>query len=196
MQTNKSNGVTATFGRRTGYTMIEMLMVVCVVGMLALISVPKGYVQTYQLDAAARSVRMALQNAQRLALTRQLNVIVSFDVDHNRIRTVEDNNNNGSVNTGERTTYVNLEDGAHFATPAAGVNGSVSSSIVGSGLQMSGGLPSVIFRRDGESSSDLEVYVTSKRAAANDYRAITVVQSTGRTDWYKYIDAAWKAGNL
>lgn len=196
MKTTRTGNVIGAVATRLGYTMVEMMMVVCVVGMLAVIAAPRGYVQTYQLDAAARSARMALQNAQRLALTRQLNVIVSFDVDHNRIRTVEDNNNNGSADPGERTTYVTLEDGNHFALPLAGIYGSVSSSIVGSGLQTSGGLPSVIFRRDGEASSDLEVYLTSKRASPNDYRAITVIQSTGRTDWYKYIGGVWKAGNL
>jgi hypothetical protein len=122
-------------------------------------------------------------------------VIVSFDTDNNKVRTVEEANNNGSINSGERVTWVNLESGAHFAIPPAGVWGSVSGAVVGSGLGTVSGLPSVIFRRDGAASSDVEIYITSKRAGANDFRGITVVQATGRTDWYKLIASKWLAGN-
>jgi hypothetical protein len=57
-------------------------------------------------------------------------------------------------------------------------------------------MPTVIFRRDGAASSDLEVYVVSSRALPDDFRAIQVVQSTGRTDWFRYLNDHWKAGSI
>jgi hypothetical protein len=61
---------------------------------------------------------------------------------------------------------------------------------------MTDGMPTVIFRRDGAASSDLEVYVVSSRALPDDFRAIQVVQSTGRTDWFRYLNDHWKAGSI
>ena len=53
-----------------------------------------------------------------------------------------------------------------------------------------------IFRRDGAASTDLEVYIASSKELANDWRAIQVVQSTGRTDWFRYLAGLWKAGSI
>ena len=182
--------------RARGFTFIELLAVLSIVAIIALFAFPRVNFTQFQVDAAARGVRMTLQNAQRLAVTRQFDVVVSFDQASNKVRVFEDNNNNSTIDGGERVTYFTLEDGAHFLMPPAGVNGPVGGAIVGAALTTINGLPSIVFRRDGAGSSDLEVYLTSKRAQPNDWRGITVVQSTGRTDWYKYIGAVWKPGNL
>ena len=151
----------------------------------------------FQVDAAARGVRSSLQNAERLAVTRQHNVVVSFDESHDRLRVLEDVNNNGTADLSERATWFVLEDGVQFARPPAGVNGAASAALVGGDIQddrrdAEHHLPP---RRRGEHRSrglsDL-----ARAPSRDDFRAITVVQSTGRTDWYKYIGAAWKAGNL
>jgi hypothetical protein len=115
---------------------------------------------------------------------------------HNRVRVLEDNNNNSALDGGERATWAQLEDGANFATPPAGINGAAMTPFVGTDIRTVDGMPSIIFRRDGAGNTDLEVYLTSKRAQPADFRGITVVQSTGRTDWFKYIGATWKPGNL
>ncbi|HVP71425.1 MAG TPA: GspH/FimT family pseudopilin [Gemmatimonadaceae bacterium] len=179
-----------------GFTFIELLAVLAIVAIVALFAFPRVNFTQFQVDAAARGVRMTLQNAQRLAVTRQFNVVVSFDQANGRVRVFEDNNNNSTIDAGERVTYFVLEDGAQFVMPPTGVNGPVGGAINGAALTTINSLPSIVFRRDGAGSSDLEVYLTSKRAQPNDWRGITVVQSTGRTDWYKYIGATWKAGNL
>ena len=54
----------------------------------------------------------------------------------------------------------------------------------------------VIFLRDGAASTDLELYLASIKERANDWRAIQVVQSTGRTDWFRYLAGLWKAGSI
>ena len=191
-----TQSVMAKQPRRTGYTFIEMLIVLVIISIIATFAYPRVNFTQFQVDAAARSVRMALQNAQRLAVTRQFDVIVGFDLVHNQVRIVEDNNNNNTLDAGERVTHVTLEDGNTFFLPPVGVNGPVGSPIVGAALVTIDGLPSVVFRRDGAANTDLEVYLTSKRQRPQDFRGITVVQSTGRTDWFKYVGASWHAGNL
>ena len=185
-----------TRGRTRGFTYLELLTVLGIIAIIALFAFPRVNFTQFQVDAAARGVRMTLQNAQRLAVTRQFDVVVSFDEANGKIRVFEDNNNNSTIDAGERVTYFVLEDGAHFLMPPTGVNGPVGGAINGAALTTINSLPSIVFRRDGAGSSDLEVYLTSKRAQPNDWRGIVVVQSTGRTDWYKYIGATWKAGNL
>ena len=182
--------------RRSGFTVIELLIVLTIISIIVTFAFPKVNFTQFQVDAAARGVRSSLQNAERLAISRQYDVIVSFDIANARVRLLEDANNNGTADPLERATYFVLESGVRFLKPPVGVNGAATSAIIGNDVKTIDGMPSVIFRRDGAANTDLEVYFTSARARPADFRAVTVVQSTGRTDWYKYIDAAWKAGNL
>jgi hypothetical protein len=139
---------------------------------------------------------MALQVAQRLAVTRQYDVIVSFDTVAQTIRVVEDLNNNGVADSGERVTWHPLHEGTRFATPPAGVYGPVTQSISGPGLQTIDGMPSVIFMRSGAATSDVEVYLTAQSAAPDYFRGITVAQPTGRTAFDKYINGVWLEASI
>jgi hypothetical protein len=120
-------------------------------------------------------------------------VIVSFDLTGNRLRLVQDLNNNNALDAGELVQYRPLEEGARFIIPTwAGVNGTIpTTAVTGSGLTTVSSLTSVIFRRDGSASTDLEVYVTTRDAVKVEYRAVTLVSSTGRTEMYKWNGTTW-----
>jgi prepilin-type N-terminal cleavage/methylation domain-containing protein len=181
---------------RRGFSAIELLIVCAIVGIFATLAYPRVNFTQFQVDSGARTVRVSLQNAERLAVTRQYDVVVSFDVNNKRMRILEDGNNNDAVDAGEHVTYAPLEDGVHFKKPPAGLSGPVAGAVVGSNLKTIDGMPSVIFRRDGAASTDLEVSIASSKELANDWRAIQVVQSTGRTDWFRYLAGLWKAGSI
>jgi len=182
--------------RKRGFSVIELLIVCAIVGIFATIAYPRVNFSQFQVDSGTRTIRVALQNAERLAVTRKYDVVVSFDVNRKRLRVLEDINNNGVVDNGERVTYAALEDGVHFKRPPAGLSGPVASAVVGSNLRIVDGMPTITFRRDGAASSDLEVYLASSKELANDWRAIQVVQSTGRADWFRYLSGLWKAGSV
>jgi prepilin-type N-terminal cleavage/methylation domain-containing protein len=182
--------------RRRGFSAIELLLVCAIVGIFATLAYPRVNFTEFQVDSGARTVRVALQNAERLAVTRRYDVVVSFDQINRRLRILEDGNNNDAVDNGERVTYVPLEDGVHFKTPPAGLSGPVSTAVSGSNLKTIDGMPSVAFRRDGAASTDLEVYLASSKELPNDWRAIQVVQSTGRTNWFRYLSGLWKAESI
>ena len=182
--------------RRSGFSAVELLIVCAIVGIFATLAYPRVNFTQFQVDSGARTVRVSLQNAERLAVTRQYDVVVSFDVPNKRIRVVEDGNNNDVVDNGERVTYAALEDGVHFKTPPAGLSGPVAGPVIGSNLKNVDGMPTIVFRRDGAASSDLEIYLASSKELPNDWRAIQVVQATGRTDWYRYLNNLWKAGSI
>jgi prepilin-type N-terminal cleavage/methylation domain-containing protein len=182
--------------RRRGFSAIELLLVCAIVGIFATLAYPRVNFTQFQVDSGARTVRVALQNAERLAVTRRYDVVVSFDQINKRLRILEDRNNNDAVDNGERVTYVPLEDGVHFKTPPAGLSGPVNTAVSGSNLKTIDGMPSVAFRRDGAASTDLEVYLASSKELPNDWRAIQVVQSTGRTNWFRYLSGLWKAESI
>jgi prepilin-type N-terminal cleavage/methylation domain-containing protein len=182
--------------RRRGITLIEMVMVVVIVGIMAKIALPRISIDRYRADGAGRLALILLQEAQRNAITRQSNVIVSFDSLLNRFRVVQDYNNNDTINTTDQVQYRKMAEGSMFALPtwtgAVGADGTApTAAFSGAGLSTISGLPTVIFRRDGSASGNVYIFVTTRAAVATEYREIIVTQSTGRADLYKYNGAAW-----
>lgn len=176
-----------------GFTTVELLMVLTVIGIMAAVAYPRLQVNRFRADAAGRLARTLLQAAQRDAITRQSDVIVSFDYTKQRFRIVEDYNNNDTLNTTDRIQYRKMGEGAMFSAPSfGGINGTTpSTAATGSGLITVSEMPSIIFRRDGSASTDLELYVTTRATVRDEYRAVTVSASTGRTEYYKYNGKAW-----
>ena len=177
-------------------------MVVTLLGIVASFAIPRVNFAQYRTDAAVRLARATMQRAERLAVTRQFNIIVSFDVPRSAIRLVEDANNNSLVDAGERLEWKGLEDGVKLVPPPIGLSGTTAAGVAGSGLRMLDGMPSVIFRRNGAASTDLELYLSGGDQGAvgstsgPDFRAVSVVQSTGRVKAFRYVGGAWKVAEL
>jgi hypothetical protein len=67
-----------------------------------------------------------------------------------------------------------------------------------------GGLPALIFHRNGSASGVSGFYITSTRAIAasaqgslkyaDDARAIEILRATGRTEWFRYSSPNWIRG--
>jgi prepilin-type N-terminal cleavage/methylation domain-containing protein len=183
-------------GPNRAFTVIELMIVIAIIGIVAAFAYPKVNFTQFRVDAAARTVRVALQNAERLAVTRQYDVVVSFDTVNSRIRILEDNNNNAVIDAGEHVIYAPLEDSVHFAVPPAGVSGSPSTPITGGSIKTVDNMPTLIFHRDGAASSDADIYITSKRAQKDDFRCVRVIQSTGRTLWWRYLTGTWEQASI
>ncbi|MEP6494023.1 MAG: prepilin-type N-terminal cleavage/methylation domain-containing protein [bacterium] len=172
---------------RPAFTLAEMMVVVVISGMMIALAIPRIDTTRYKADAVGQIVRTTLQNASRTAVTRQHDMIVSFDTVGERIRTIYDANNNGSATAGERVTYRGLDNGILFTDPSVnGVSGtSIHSPISGSSIVVVSGMPTLTFHRDGSVSSDAEIYVSIAARGPKMYRAIVLTQATGRVDWYR-----------
>jgi len=174
-------------------TLLELLTVLVILGIVAAFGLPRLDYSRYRADAAARMVRGALQQAQRNAIQRQHDVLVGFDLSGNRIRTVEDMNNNRQADAGEHVVWRPLEEGARFAAPAATLSGTrATTPVVGPNLRTVDGMPTLIFHNSGSASTDAEIYLTTARSAATDFRAVQVTQSTGRVDWFRNGSGGWR----
>ena len=177
------------------FTTIEMLIVLVIISLTVAWALPQFSIARYRADAAGRLIRSLLQTAQRNAITRQSDVVISFDSAGHRVRVWDDVNNNGVMDAGELVQYRMMEEGAGFVQPTwTGVNGTVpTGSATGPGITTISSLPSVVVGRDGSASTNLEIYVTTRDAVRVEYRAITVAASTGRTAMYKWNGRIWQA---
>jgi prepilin-type N-terminal cleavage/methylation domain-containing protein len=172
----------------SGVTLVELLIVVTIIGIVAGIAIPKIDLTRYRVDGAMQSAGMTLLGAQRLAATRQFDVIVGFDQANNAIRVHQDANNNGVVDGGEPVTQRALGDLVVFGRAGAAAHAVGAAAVTFT--QMRNGLPSVTFHRNGSASEYGGIYLTSRRAVlaglATDSRLLEVERSTGRTSWYRY----------
>jgi prepilin-type N-terminal cleavage/methylation domain-containing protein len=182
--------------KRTGMTLIEVVTVLAILGIIGGVAITRLNTVAFKMDAAARITHSTIQQAQRLALMRQFDVIVSFDEPTRRIRIGEDANNDGTIAVDERFRWKALEDSARFDDPPSSINGGGAMAIQGQNIRDVDGMPSIIFRRSGSASSDLEVYLGSLRGDPDDFRGVLVTQSTGRVEWYKHVGGQWRPGGI
>jgi prepilin-type N-terminal cleavage/methylation domain-containing protein len=186
MRTTPSRQIRPTF-LRPAFTLAELMIVVVIAGMMVALAIPRIDTTKFKADAIAQIVRTTLQYAQRQAITRQHDMVVSFDTSGERIRTFWDANNNGQVGTGERTTWRGLDVGVLFTDPSvSGVSGTaIQKPVSGSAIATVTGYPTITYHRDGSASSDAEIYVSVAAHGPPWYRAITINQATGRVEWYR-----------
>jgi prepilin-type N-terminal cleavage/methylation domain-containing protein len=182
---------------RAAFTLIEMLIVVTLVAIVTAMIMPKVNYTAYRVDLGARSIRAALQRAQAFAVSSQHNMLVAVDVADGRLYVVEDANNNLAADPGERVTTVALQDGVVFGTPsgtwpgAAAPAGPITGPTLTTITVNGASLPGFLFRCDGAASSDVQVYVTSRRGLVSDFRGVNITQATGRADWFKDQGGLW-----
>ena len=180
--------------RRQGFSLIEVLSVIVIMGLLTAIALPKAGISSYQANSGAQVVSAALSYAQRQAISRQADTRVAFDLANNRMRIHEDRNNDNVIDAGERVTFSNLPEGITFGrgtAAARAIGGEVVTFTRAQGI-----LPVVIFRRDGTASEDGGVYLSTIAGLSidrtADVRAVEITRATGRATWFSYATGAWK----
>jgi prepilin-type N-terminal cleavage/methylation domain-containing protein len=186
-ETAMSGSHTSTRTRR-GFSLIEMMIVLGIMGIVAAMALPKLNLNGSRVDAMAQQVRSVLLTSQRTSLTRQFDVIISIDTMRGGLRIAEDANNTGTIEPGEVRFWrpTGRAEGNVFAVPPRGFSTpTVTSSVVGSQLRSLDNLPSIVFHRDGSASSSAEIYVSNGAKGKPEYRCITLTRSTGRSDLYR-----------
>jgi len=178
-----------------GFSLIEMLIVLVVIGLLVGITAPKIDVVKYRLEAGMQGVGMTLLAAERQAITQQHDVVVTFDVPNGTIHIFDDANNNGLKDAGERERGMTLAEGVVFGRAEAPARPMGAGPVTFT--RTVNGLPALVFHRDGSASEGGGFYLTSTRAVESgkhleDTRSVEVERATGRATWYRYGPPAWR----
>ncbi len=176
--------------RRSGFSMIEMLTTLIIIGIITLMAIPKLDLSHMKSDAALRQLTSLFVQAQRTALKKQYNVIISVDAPNGRLRLVEDRNNSNTYDNGDRMVWMALEPGVIFVPTPLALDG-ISGTVTFLKPKTIDGYPSIIFRRNGAASSDGAMFITTKASDPGSLRGLEITQSTGRSDPYKYTGSAW-----
>lgn len=169
-------------------TVFELIIVITMIGILTAISLTRLDWKRYQADAAARGAMGELAHAQRLALSLQANVIISFP-DSGRMQILEDVNDNGGAGASERVRTVPLDNNFAFGRESApDVPAPEDPTLISAPLT---------FHRDGSADRAGTVYIHGPGYDPNckHCRAIAISRATGRVVWYSYATGAWKRAN-
>lgn len=180
---------TGPLGTR-GLTLTEMLIVIVMISVLAAIALPRLDYQRYRLNTDARNFVMTLAYAQRLAVSLQHNVQVSFDAANRQIRTLEDKNDDGLYTSDERIRGFQLSEGVTLDRNAAPDLPAPAAT---------NELTQVTFWRDGSANTAGVVFLNTVRGVAKgdneDSRGIDIVRATGRASWWTYTGGSWRRGS-
>lgn len=182
---------------RVGFTLIELLVILTIVGIMALMVLPRIRIDNASVDAAARTVSMSVMVAQREAVSRGHNILIKFDTAGHSVRTIWDKNNNGMEDNDEKTRPFLLPErvvlGKPSSVPKLGGAGEVAP------LQKTTSRgPYFIMQPSGALDRADVMYFSTAAAIAGgpdkDVRAVAIARATGRTVWYKWTGTAWKRG--
>jgi prepilin-type N-terminal cleavage/methylation domain-containing protein len=190
-------GVSKSAMPRRGFTLVETLMVIVIVGLVASIAIPRIGMSRYTMNTAARSVTGTLSYAQRMAISQQNNINVAFDAARRGLRLHEDDDNDLVIDAGERVTFSPLPEGVTFGRGAAAARAFGGANIQITRTQT--GLPVLIYRRDGTVSEPGGFYISTIPGLAagrvTDVRAVEFARATGRATWFSYATGTWKRGD-
>ena len=181
-----------------GFSATELVLVIVVMGIMASIALTKIDLARMEANSAVQVLSTSMVAAQREAITKQHDIILTFDAATRVVRMVWDVNSNGAINAGERTRAIALDGRIGFALGGAPARAFGSDAI--NFDRDIGGRPALIFHRNGSASGIGGFYLTSTRAMADgvkyksDTRAVEIVRATGRTEWFRYTGTAWKRG--
>jgi prepilin-type N-terminal cleavage/methylation domain-containing protein len=176
--------------RTRGFTLIEILLVVVLIGIMAGWAVARVNLAGYKLDAAARMLQNVIIGAQQTAITRSTEVTLRLDRANSRaeLRFLQD----GS----ERVVTRPLPDGTDFFIPSLGIDGAAADFVGGLGVEAAGGTTSVrdvkIAANGTVPRGDFVVYLGSSSARPQDQRALAVRGATMRATLWSHSSGSWQ----
>ncbi len=184
---------------RRGFTLIEMLIAMVIIGLLAAIMIPRIDTAKGRAKAAVLRLGTTLLAVQREAIGKQHQMVVMIDTAGRRLRILDDSTNDGTWNNGERVRSVEIGDGIAFGRPAGvAARPFGSAAVTFTNVEPTTGLPAIVFFRNGSTREYGGLYISSPKALAGATTegvwAVEITRATGRAEWYNWNGSAWTRG--
>ena len=176
-------------GDRAGYSLAEMMAVIVVLGVVVSLAAPRIDLGRNRTDAAMAEIGTTILAAQRAAIGRQHDVVVSFDETARSYRVHFDRNGNGAVDSGEYTRIEPLGESLRFGRGSAPTFRIGTAAV--SYTRRQNGNKAVTFRRNGSASEEGGFYLSTVRGNASDARLVIIDRATGRPSWFRYTGSQW-----
>lgn len=178
---------------RGGFTIAEMVLVLVIVGVLTGIMTPLFSPGRWRADSAVQELSMGLNGAQRLAVLRQHDVVVTFVLSDREVVIHQDANNDGTRDQGEDIRTIQLPETVGFGSGGAPLLRHLAGPV---SFGTSGSDPTLTFHRNGSASASGIVYLRplegSLSASPESVRALTVERATGEIRCYSYRTGSWE----
>ena len=184
---------TPTTAEGRGFTMVEVVIVLALVGIMASIAAPLLSPGRWRADSGVQELMANLNAAQRLAVLRQHDVVVTFLVDERQVRLHRDTDNSGTEDIGEDVRFLQLPETVGFGHGSAPPMTAGAEAVT---FEVHGDGPTLVFHRSGSASESGAAYLRplegSMSLDAEAVRAVTVVRSTGEVRCYSYRTGSWE----
>ena len=187
---------TSGFGDRSGFTIVELVVIMILIGLMASIAAPSFNRWSFEIESEAAQALTTIMGARHMAVLKQHDVVLAFDTANQRVRIHTDVNSNGTVDSGEDTRLFELSESMGFGRGGAPAWGDYTRTL--NMTQKQDGFPSITFHRNGSASEETRFYLTTQRAVQNggfpeDARAFDVQRATGRIECRSYspTDGEW-----
>ena len=173
---------------------MELAMVLVLAGILMSMMAPVFKPGRWRADSAVQELTFSLNAAQRLAVMKQHDVVVTFEVENRRVRVLQDQDNDGIADSGENQQVIDLPETIGFG------RGSAPALPQGPGpvsFRDNGADPTVTFHRNGSASESgvayLHPYQGSLSGDTEGVRALTIERATGEVRCHSYRTGSWEA---